>query len=483
MEGIGPKRALVLYDRLGVASLDHLGVALSEGKVAELPGFGPKTVERLERALAGARARRGRTPLVEAEALAAPLLSYLESCPESRRVEVAGSLRRRRESVGDVDILVVSTKGPEVMDHLRGYDAIQSVEGIGSTRASLVLNSGLEVDVRVVRPVSYGAALQYFTGSKAHSVALRKRAQRRHLKLNEYGVFAVGKGKKARDRRVAGPREEDVYGALGLPWIPPELREDRGELQAAAKGRLPDLMRLEDIKGDLQTHSTWSDGRAGIREMAEAAKALGYEYMAVTDHSRALAMTGGLTGADLERQGDELESVREAVKGIEVLAGIEVEVLKDGSLDMDDEHLASLDFVLAAVHTHMGQDRRRMTRRLVAAVSHPCVHALAHPSGRLIGERDPVAFDLDAVVEAAVGNGVALELNANPKRLDLDDSAVRRARELGAMITINTDAHDPAGFGHMRFGVDQARRGWLEAPDVINTLSLADLREWLSRDG
>ncbi|MDH3224835.1 MAG: DNA polymerase/3'-5' exonuclease PolX [Gemmatimonadota bacterium] len=481
LEGIGPKRARALYDHLGVASLDQLGAALSSGKVEGVPGFGRRTVQTMEAALARARARRGRFPLAEAEAVIAPLIAHLQGCKAVDEVEVCGSLRRRRETVGDVDILVASSKPQEVMNHLLAYGAIDVVSVAGGTRASFRLRSGLEIDVRVVSRESWGSALQYFTGSKAHSVALRRRAVSKGMKLSEYSLSRVAKAAGAKVRRIAGESEEGLYHALGLPWIPPELREDRGELEAARAGQLPDLIDLRDIRGDLQLHSDWSDGRAPIEDMVRAAKAKGYRYVAITDHSKALAMIGGLAEKDLGRQAEELRKAEERVGGIAVLAGIEVEILKDGSLDLDDEHLATLDFVLAAVHTHRTLGKAAMTKRLVAAVSHPCVHALAHPSGRLIGTRDPYPYDFDEVVGAAVEHGVALELNANPRRLDLNDVLVRRARDQGAMITINTDAHAPPGLDHMRYGIDQARRGWLERGDVLNALTLRQLRTWLRR--
>jgi DNA polymerase (family 10) len=353
----------------------------------------------------------------------------------------------------------------------------------------VVLHSGLQVDLRVIPGRSYGAALQYFTGSKEHNVNLRTRAVRQGLRVNEWGVFRVPDdvdpatlGKEAGER-LAGDTEEGVYRALGLPWVPPVLRENRGEIEGALRDDLPTLVTLEDIRGDLQMHSTWSDGKVSLEEMAIACRDLGYEYLAVTDHSQVMAMVGGLTPERARAQWLEVDEVRERVEGIRLLRSAEIDILQDGTLDMPDEILEELDVVVISVHSFMDQDRKTMTERVLKAMRHPTVDILAHPTGRRINRREPFEMDVERVLEAAAELGVAVELNANPNRLDLNDVHVGRARELGVPVVISTDAHSPQGLLDMRFGVDQARRGWLEAGDVLNTKTEEEFMGWLERRG
>jgi DNA polymerase (family 10) len=487
LDGVGPKRAERLWHELGVESLDDLEEALDEGRVQALRGFGEKTAQRMRRSIDDFRRHAGRALISEADELVRPLLAHMADAPGIEVLEVAGSYRRRKETVGDLDLLAVCDESRPVMDHFTRYPDARWVESAGETRGTIVLRTGLHVDLRVVSRESYGAALHYFTGSKDHNVAIRRRGVERGLKINEYGVFKARKRGGPAKRtsgpsdRVAGATEAEVYEAVGLVWTPPELRENRGEIEAAEAGALPRLVELDDVRGDLQMHTTWSDGTASIREMAEACRELGYSYMAVTDHSKRVTVAGGMDEKRLEKQWAELDKARKQVTGIHMFAGMEVDILKDGSLDLDDEHLARLDVVLVSVHSHMDLPRATQTDRIVKAVSHPAVHILAHPTGRLINTREPCDLDLEEVLKAAKEHGVAVELNANPQRLDLSDLHVIRARELGVPVVVSTDAHRPDHLRFMRYGVDQARRGWLEKGDILNTRTLSDVRRWLRK--
>ena len=488
LEGVGPKKAKKLYDELGVKTVDDLQARLDEGAVQKLSGFGVKSAEKIRRAIEDHRRHTGRFQIDEVEKLIAGLLEHLAAAPGVGRVEVAGSLRRRRETIGDVDLLAEHDgDGTSIVEHFVSYGGVARVIGSGETKGSIVLHSGLQVDLRVIPPRSFGAALQYFTGSKDHNVAVRTRAVRKGLRVNEWGVFRVPEDAdpeslgKEEGERLAGEDEEGVYAAMGMAWVPPVLRENRGEVEAAIEGTLPTLVTLDDIRGDLQMHSTWSDGKVSIEEMARACAELGYEYVAITDHSQAMAMVQGLTPERAREQWKELDEVRGRVPGIEILRSVEVDILRDGSLDMPDDVLEELDVVVVSIHSLMDMDRRTMTDRVLEAIAHPAVDVLAHPTGRRIGRREPYQLDVEAVLEAAAELGVAVELNANPNRLDLGDVQVHRAKELGVPVVISTDAHSPRGLGDMRFGVDQARRGWLEPSDVLNTRGLDELRAWLRR--
>lgn len=490
LDGVGPKKARKLFDELDVRTVDDLEAALEAGTVETLEGFGKKSAGKIRVAIEDHRKHTGRFRIHEAEALIAGLLEHMAEAPGVERMEVAGSLRRRKETIGDVDILAsFEGDGTPVVDHFVSYSGAARVEGAGPTKGSVVLHSGLQVDLRVIPARSFGAAIQYFTGSKEHNVAVRTRAVRDGLRVNEWGVFRIPEGAdpaelgKEDGERLAGATEEEVYEALGMSWVPPVLRENRGEVEAALAHELPELVRLEDIRGDLQMHSTWSDGRVSLEEMARACRDRGYEYMAITDHSQAMAMVQGLTPERAREQWREIDEVRERVDGIEILRSVEIDILGDGTLDMPDEILEELDVVVVSVHSLMEQDEATMTRRVIDAISHPAVDILAHPTGRIINRREPFAMDVDAVLTAAAELGVAVELNANPNRLDLSDVHVHRARELGVPVVVSTDAHAPEGLGNMRFGIDQARRGWLGPADVLNTRSLAELRAWLDRRG
>jgi DNA polymerase (family X) len=488
LEGIGPKRAEKLWHGLGIESVDDLTVALDRGRLEGLRGFGEKTREKLRHSITDFRKHAGRALLSEADQLVKPLLAHMAGAPGIEKLDVAGSYRRRRETVGDIDILAVCDDPAPVMEHFIAYEGSRRVESAGGTRGStIVLRTGLHVDLRIVPRESYGAALHYLTGSKDHNVAIRRRGIEHGLKINEYGVFQVGKKLRAKGngrrkgRRVAGADETEVYGAVDLPWIPPELRENRGEIEAAERAELPQLVELGDIRGDLQVHTTWSDGKRSIREMAEGCRDRGYAYMAVTDHSKRVTVAHGLDAKRARRQWTEIEKVRAAVEGIHIFRSMEVDILRDGSLDLDDEHLERLDLVLVTVHSYMDLPKKEQTARIVKAIGHPAVHVLGHPTGRLINVREPYDVDLDDVLHAAKEHRVAVELNANPERLDLADVHVMRARELGVPVIISTDAHSIDNLRYMRYGVDQARRGWLEKNDVLNTKTLAQLRRWLER--
>ena len=470
LPGLGPKRVKLLYDKLKVRTHEDLRRAIKTGRLHELRGFGPTMEKKLSAALAKpAVVKRFKLAVAEAEAEA--LVRLLR---DGGRVVVAGSYRRRRDTVGDLDILVTSQHGAAIGDKLVEYENVVEVLAHGPTRTTVVLRSGLQVDVRAVPEQSYGAALLYFTGSKAHNIALRALANARDWKLNEYGLFS---GK----RRIAGATEEEIYKKLGLAYIPPELREDRGEIVLAKANRLPQLVTVEDIRGDLHVHSDWTDGTASIEAMAAAAQARGYEYMALTDHSRRVAMAHGLDPARVARQSREIDKLNAKLKGFTILKGIEVDILKDGSLDLPDSALSRLDVVVASVHSFFDLSREAQTERVVRAMQNRHVSILGHPTGRLIGEREPYDIDMERIITAAHDLGCYLEINAEPDRLDLNDIHVHAAKSTGAKVAISTDAHSVNGYQYMRFGIDQARRGWLTADEVINTRSLAELRKLLKR--
>jgi len=474
IRGLGPKRVKQLHRLLHISSPEDLGRAARSGKIRELPGFGPKTEALIREWLEGHAAQQPRILLRNAEDLAAPLVAWLESCPAVRTVTIAGSYRRRRETVGDLDILVVAARGAAVSDHFVAYDEVVEVLSHGSTRSSVRLRSGLQVDLRVVPKVSYGAALCYFTGSKAHNIALRKLAIRKRLKINEYGVYKA-------DQRIAGQTETAVYASLGLPCIAPELRENRGELEAARQGRLPQLLTLADMRGDLHCHTRATDGHNSLAEMAAAAAARGYEYLAVTDHSRRLTVAHGLDRRRLQQQLVQIDRLNEKLERLVLLKGIEVDILEDGKLDLPDTLLQQLDLTVCAVHYKFGLSRKRQTERIMRAMDNPRCNIVAHPSGRLINSREPYDIDMERLMQAARERGCLLELNAQPQRLDLDDSHCKLAKDIGVRLAISTDAHSTGQLDYMRFGVDQGRRGWLEADDVINTRSLGQLRKLLQR--
>jgi DNA polymerase (family X) len=471
IHGLGPKRIKLLHEELGVRDLPSLERAAGAGAIAKVRGLGAKLEQQVLKALKERQAEPEKRMLYsEAERIVEKLLAHLKKCRAVATLDVAGSFRRRRDTVGDLDILAVSSEPAAVMKQMIAYPGVKDTLGSGETKTSVMLSDGLQVDLRVVERKSYGAALMYFTGSKAHNVHLRRIAQGKHLLLNEYGLF---KGEKA----VAGVDEKGVYRALGLEWIEPELREDRGEIEASQYHKLPDLIERKDLRGDLHTHSTWTDGRASLEEMARAAKAAGLEYYAVTDHSQRLKMARGLDPRRLREQWKEIEKVQAKVGGVRMLRGIEVDVLDDGSLDLPDEVLRELDWVVASVHSKLEMDRDAMTRRIIAAVRNPVVDVIGHPSGRLIGRRSASSFDLEAVLKAAHEEGCALEVNSQPERLDLTDTACLAAKHAGVKLVISSDSHATSQFDGLDYGVNQARRGWIEPGEVLNTRPLNKLRQ------
>jgi DNA polymerase (family 10) len=472
--GLGPKRVRVLHDLLGVRSLDDLAKAAETGRVSQLRGFGCKTESAILAAIARGSRGRGRLPWVDAEPIALSLVEFLRGLKGVLRVEVAGSFRRRRETVGDLDLVVSCSDGKSILERFVQYEDVSKIVSLGSTRASVVLRGGLAVDLRAVPSESFGAALHYFTGSKAHVVAVRRLAMEQGLKVNEYGVFR-------HDERLAGEREKDVFAKVGLSYVEPELREDRGEIEAARQGELPRLLEPGDIRGDLHVHTRASDGRATLEAMVGAAQARGYEYVAITDHTQALRVARGLDRRRLGEQLRAIDRINERNGDITLLKSAEVDILADGSLDLADDLLAELDICLAAVHSHLGLSARKQTERILRAMDHPRLQVLAHPTGRLIGSRDTYGLELERIIEGAAERGCWLELNAQPLRLDLSDVWVRAARDAGVWISIASDAHSPEQLDSMRFGIAQARRGWIEKRDVVNTLGLSRLRNLMRR--
>jgi DNA polymerase (family 10) len=476
LEGLGPKKVKVLYDELNVDSVDRLEKAAQAGRLRDLPGMGLRTEEKILKSVEQYRAGMGRFKLSVGFTYAEALMEYLKDVPGVKRLDPAGSFRRKRETIGDLDILAICGKNCKVMDRFTDYGDVAQVIARGETKSSVRLKCGLQVDLRVLEEESYGAALHYFTGSKAHNVAIRERAKELGFKVSEYGVF------RAKDeKRVSGAKEEDVFKAVGLPLISPELRENRGEIQAAEKGKLPSLIGLEDIRGDLQMHTRATDGKNSIAEMAQKSKEMGYEYIAITDHSKAVRVAGGLNEKELARHLKEIEKANSQFPGLRILRGVEVDILGDGSLDLKDEILKECEVVLASVHSRFNLEEGQMTRRIIKALKNPNVNILAHPTGRLILEREPYKVNLKEVIQAAIDHGVVLEINAYPDRLDLKDVDARLAKDMGAKLVISTDAHSTVQLELMKFGVFTARRGWIEAKDVINTLPLEGLLKTLGR--
>jgi len=472
--GLGPKRVQRLYQDLDVQTPEQLYRAARDGRLRALPGFGEKSELNILQGVEAHLKRPGRYKLAIAAQYAHAYADYLSRSAGVGRVVLAGSFRRMRETVGDIDILVTAAAPAQVMQRFLAYAEVRQVLSRGETRSSVVLHAGIQVDVRVVAEECYGAALHYFTGSKSHNIAVRKLGQERGLKINEYGVFRGNK-------RIAGETEESVYAAVGLPYIPPELREDRGEIEAARAGELPRLVELDDLRGDLHVHTKASDGHGSMRDMALAASARGLRYLAITEHSRRLRLAHGLDPRRLELQIDEIDRLNAELTGIRVLKGIEVDILADGTLDLPDSVLAHLDLVVGAVHSDFQLSRERQTERILKAFEHPHFHILAHPTGRLIERREPYDVDMLRIIRKAKERGRFLELNAHPERLDLLDTHCRMAKDEGVLVCISSDAHSALDFEHLRYGIGQARRGWLEKADVLNTRPLAELQRLLRR--
>lgn len=472
LPGLGPKRVHALHYELDIHTPEQLYQAAKDGRLRGLPGFGPKTESGVLAALEQHRTTEHRFKLATAARFVVPLVAWLEQTPGVERVTVAGSYRRCRETVGDLDILVTATSPNVAITRLVAYDEVAQVQAQGETRATVTLKCGLQVDLRAVARLSYGAALHYFTGSKAHNIAVRGLARDRGLKVNEYGVFRG-------PNRVAGESEESVFAAVDLPFIPPELRENRGEIEAARHGLLPDLVQRGDLRGDLHCHTSESDGHDRLAEMVEAARQQGLEYLAITDHSKRLTMAHGLDSRRLLEQMDEIDRLNERLLGqpgtIRVLKGIEVDILEDGGLDLPNAVLARLDLVIGAVHSKFHLGRAEQTRRILKAMDQPHFSILAHPTGRLIDERAPYDVDMARIIRHARGRGCFLELNAHPERLDLSDIHCQMAREEGVLVSIASDAHNTLDLANLSYGIGQARRGWLGRLDVLNTRPLAEL--------
>lgn len=474
IEGVGPKMAKALYEQLGIRTIDELEQAALQGKIRKLPGFGLKKEQRILRGISFYKQSSGRFILGFVIPLVEKIEARLRRLEEVEELAVAGSNRRWKETVGDLDILVVSSNPERVMAEFTSLPEVIYVYAKGPTKSSVKLANRMDVDLRVVPRESFGAALLYFTGSKEHNIQLRNIAIKKGLKLNEYGVF---KGEK----RIAGETEEEVYAALGLPYIEPELREGAGEIEAAMEGRLPKLISYGSLKGDLQVQTNWTDGAQSIAEMAEAARKAGLSYIVITDHTRSLAMTGGLDEEKLLRQMKEIDALNRKLRGFRILKGAEVNILQDGRLDIADEVLEKLDVVGAAVHSHFAMPRSEMTRRIIRAMQNRHVDILFHPTGRIIQRREPYDVDIDAVIRAAKETGTVLEIDAYPERLDMKDEHIRKAVEAGVKMVIDSDAHQASHFGYLKLGIAQARRGWATAGDVLNTKPLEQFLAALKR--
>ena len=472
--GLGPKRVKLLHKKLKVKSAADLASALDAGRVRKLKGFGEKMEEKIRAGLGQAQVTEHRLLLNEAETQANALVEYLKAGGGVQEIAVAGSYRRRRETIGDLDVLVTSSDSPRVMARFVHYPEVAKVLSQGETRATVKLRGGLQVDLRAVEPAAYGAALLYFTGSKAHNIELRTIAQEQSYKLNEYGLF---KG----TRRVAGKTEEEIYAKLGLDWMPPELREARGEIALARQHKLPTLVTLQDIRGDLQMHTNATDGQATIDDMAHAARALGYEYIAITDHSKRVTMAHGLDAKRLREQWRGIDERNGASRGFTILKSIELDILENGKLDLPDEVLGEADYVVATIHYGTNQTKAELTRRLVGAAEHRWIDAIGHPTGRLLGKREPYPLDFDALCRACAAAGCLLELNGHPERMDLPDTLAAAAQRHGVRFVLSTDSHQPNNLVFMKYAVELARRAGLEPRDILNTRPLEDFRKGLKR--
>ncbi len=472
--GLGPKTLALIHKELGVDDLGALKAAIQGGRLRGLPGMGAKKEENILRGINLLKASQEKIPLGLALPLVEEVIAALKEKSGTDLIFPAGSLRRMKEAVGDIDILAAASQGRDLVRAFSTLPMVKEVLAAGKTKGSVIVEGGIQVDLRVVPRDSLGAALQYFTGSKAHNIRLRDIAIKKNLKLNEYGVFRG-------DEKVAGREEDEVYRALGLHWIPPELREDRGEVEASHS--LPELVDYGDIQGDLHCHSRWSDGTATIEEMARKAKSMGYKYLAITDHSQSLKVAGGLTEEEVLRQVEEIARVNAKLRGFRVLSGTEVDIKNDGTLDFSDEVLSQLDLVIAALHSGFRQDARTLTRRITSAMENPHVDIIAHPTGRLLSSREPYGLELEGVMEKAAETGTALEINAYMDRLDLDDLACRKAQEFGVTLSLGTDAHNPDQLWMMKLGLAVARRGWLERGSILNARSHKELAAWTRKKG
>ena len=471
--GLGPRRVQELHEKLHIDSLEGLRKALQKGELERLSGFGPKLIDKIAKGVEKGRYEEKRYRLFDALPIANEIIKTLKKSQGLIEIEVAGSIRRKKETVHDIDIVSSCKAGSDIMDRFTSLQEVEKIVMKGPTRSSVALKNGIQVDLRVVPGDAYGAALHHFTGSKAHNIALRKMAVKRGLKINEYGIFRA-------DKRIAGEKENDIYQYLDLDYVEPEMRENRGEILLAQEHRLPRLIELDEIRGDLHMHTTYTDGANSLREMAMAAKEKGYEYIAVTDHTRHLTVAHGLDEKRVRKQMEEIDRLNDELEGITLLKSAEVDILEDGKLDLPDHLLREMDLVVCGIHYKFNLSKKAQTRRILKAMEDPYFSILAHPTGRLIGLREPYEMDMEAVMRACVQRGAILELNSQPDRLDLNDIHCRMAKEAGIPIAISTDAHSIRDLELMAFGVGQARRGWLEAKNVVNTKSLAELRKILT---
>lgn len=474
VSGLGPKKVKKLYDELNIKNIDELAQAAEEKKIQHIPEFSVKTEEHILDEVKKIRSEYNRIKLSTADKYALSFVEYLKKSENVRNIEIAGSYRRRMETIGDIDILVTCDNNLGIMDKFINYEDVQEILAKGETRSSVILKSGIQVDIRVVPQKSYGAALLYFTGSKSHNIAIRTIAKQKGWKVNEYGLF---KG----ENLIAGEIEEEVYKKLGLSYIPPELRENRGEVEAAAKGKLPKLIELSDIKGDLHVHTKVTDGQNSLEEMVEAAQRKGYQYIASTEHSKHVTIVSGLDAKGLAEHIKKVDKINEKFKNFTVLKGIEMDILDDGTLDLPDEILKELDIIVCAVHYKFNLSRKEQTERILRAMDNPYFNIFAHPTGRLINEREPYDIDIERIMRKAKETGCILELNANPVRLDLNDIYCKMAKDMGVKLAISTDSHSVSSYEFMSYGIGQARRGWIEANDVINTRNISELRKLLKR--
>jgi len=476
IRGMGPKRVKTLSEKLGVKGLDDFKRVIEAEEILELPGFGKKLVEDLKKGLSEFQEYSRRTRLDIAKAQAGELVEYLEKIKGVSRVEVAGSLRRRLETIGDIDILVAGRNAKRVMEHLINYPKVKEILAQGETKSSVVLKTGIQVDVRFFETECFGAGLQYFTGSKAHNIAIRTIAKQKGLKISEYGVF---RGK----RLIAGESEQEIYQALGLDYIEPEMREDRGEIELARQKKLPKLVELKDIKGDLQLHSNWTDGRNPIEEIAEKAKQMGYQYIAITDHSKSQYQAKGLDEKKLLDEFKEIEGLNQKLKDIEILKGVEVDILRDGSLDLSKQVLEKAGVVIGSIHSHFNLSKPEQSKRVVKAFETGVVDIFSHPTARLIGEREPIELDWEQIIPVLLKKQVAVEINASPHRLDANGELARYLKEQGIIFSLGTDAHSVGGMKDLEYGIYMARRGWLTKEDIINSFGIDKLKKWLKQKG
>jgi DNA polymerase (family 10) len=477
LEGLGPKRAKLIYDNLKIQDIEGLEEALKQGRIRDLPGMGEKIEQNLIKSLEHFRSTKDRVRIDIGMEMAEGLVRYLKNSKAVKRLEVVGSLRRRKETIGDIDILATADKGSDVMERFVKFPGVQDIVAKGETRSSIKLSNNINVDIRVLEPESFGAAMHYFTGSKEHNIAIRDRGKTKGLKISEYGIFSTKD-----EKRLGGLTEEEVFESVGLAFIPPEIRENRGEIEAAENNRLPNLIELKDIKGDMQVHTIATDGKNTIEEMAEKAVSLGYEYLCITDHSKQVRVARGLDDSQLLEHINKIKKVAQKFHDITILAGVEVDILEDGRLDISDDVLKRCDIVIAAIHYHTKMSAEQMTERIIKALKNPNVDIFAHPTGRLIPDRDAYPVHIKDVIKCCFDYNVVLEINAHPQRLDLNDINARLAKMCGVKLEISSDAHSTMQMDLMRFGIFVARRGWVEPGDVINTLPVEKMLKQLKKD-